>query len=139
MPINLSRSMSLSIFDQYQHEIVLQTNASNPFQLFIHHESASSLPSMHLENVTSNTHGHLFSLHWINTTFDYSTMLHFQMKPLNTSLAYLLIYAFDRSPQLNRSLHNIDGWTLFCPSSKSINEQHLSLSMYLFQLFQRFI
>ncbi|CAF1681875.1 unnamed protein product, partial [Adineta ricciae] len=42
---------------------------------------------------------------------------HFEIHPLNTSLAYLFIYKFDQSPQLNSSINLIDGWALFCPST----------------------
>jgi hypothetical protein len=37
---------------------------------------------------------------------------------LDQILAYLFIYKFDSSPQLNSSINLIDGWSLFCPSSQ---------------------
>ena len=37
------------------------------------------------------------------------------MKPLDHTVGYLIVYRFDSSPQLNRTINLIDGWTLFCP------------------------
>ena len=133
---NLSRSISLSVFDQEGHEIAIGAKASSPIEMIIPRDpNLRSLP-MTLQNVTSlndTVHNLLFNLHFVKLAFDYSVSLHLQMRPLNSSLAYLLIYAFDRAPRLNRSVHDIDGWRLFCPSSKcnSIDEEahgHISLS-----------
>ncbi|CAF2863540.1 unnamed protein product [Rotaria sp. Silwood2] len=64
----------------------------------------------------------LFNHHFIDITQSQwnnnrTVALTFEMHPLNISLAYLLIYRFDNSPQLNSSINQIDGWTLFCPSN----------------------
>ena len=65
------------------------------------------------------------------------------MHPLNTTIAYLFIYKFDQTPQLNSSLNTIDGWTLFCPSrltNESVytyfldNQQTLSHQSLIFGL-----
>jgi hypothetical protein len=64
------------------------------------------------QNVTFLTsHNQLFNLHYINITTILTISVHFEIRPLNTTLAYLFIYKFDQIPQLNQS----DGWTLFCP------------------------
>jgi len=78
---------------------------------------------MFLQNVISSNstpHNQLFNLHYIDITNTLPVSVHFEIHPLNTSLAYLFIYKFDNSPQLNSSINQIDGWTLFCPLSKSI-------------------
>ena len=119
--------MSFSVFDQDGGEIAIRANASSPIELLIPRDPHLQPPPMHLQNVTSMDGTRLFNLHFVQLGFDYSFSLHFQMHPVNSSLAYLLIYAFDRPPRLNRSLSDIDGWTLFCPLSKchSIETTHL--------------
>ena len=52
--------------------------------------------------------------------------VHLELRPLFSNLSYLLIYRFDRSPVLNTSLQQIDGWSLFCPASK---DRCISLSV----------
>jgi hypothetical protein len=76
---------------------------------------------MILQNVTSinsTPHNQLFNLNYLNITSSLSISVHFEMHPLNITLGYLFIYKFDQTPQLNSSINQIDGWTLFCPSSK---------------------
>ncbi len=121
---NLSTSVSLSMFDQYGDEIPVRTNSSQPIEIMIPRDPNLIIPSMSLQNVTSNNstpHNQLFHLHYVNITTVLSISVHLEMHPLNTSLAYLLIYKFDQLPQLNGSINQIDGWTVLCPSSKIFN------------------
>ena len=73
----------------------------------------STFPPMILQNVTSIPHQQLFNFHYVNITTILSISVHIEIEPLNSSVAYLLIYKFDKIPQLNE----IDGWTVFCPST----------------------
>ena len=118
---NLSRSISLSLLDQHGNEILIQTNLTHPIELIIPRDPNTIIPSMTLQNVSSfnsTPHYQLFNLHYINITTILPISVHFEMHPLNTSLGYLFIYKFDTSPILNSTINEIDGWTLFCPSSK---------------------
>jgi hypothetical protein len=118
---NLSRSLSLSILDQYGNEISIQTNENQSIEIIIPRDPNVIIPSMILQNVTSmniTPHNQLFYFHYTNITNVLPISVHFEIHPLNTSLAYLFIYKFDQVPQLNSSLDQIDGWTLLCPSSK---------------------
>jgi hypothetical protein len=117
---NVSRSISLSILDQYGNEVSIQTNASHPIEIIIPRDPNLLIPQMILQNVTSmnsTPHNQLFYFQYLNITSVLSISVHFEMRPLNTSLAYLFIYKFDQTPLLNSSVNLIDGWTLFCPSS----------------------
>ena len=81
---------------------------------------------MTLQNVTSmnRTPHHLsFNLHHVGLirSNNLSISVHVQMEPLNESVAYLFIYRFDQIPQLNSSIKQIDGWTLFCPLSEFLS------------------
>jgi hypothetical protein len=115
---NLSRSVTFSILNSSGNEIPFQTNLSDPIELIISRDPNLVLPSMSLQNVTLTTDHLLFNLHYVNLSQSNNNLafsLHFEMHPLSTTLAYLLIYKFDSSPQLNSSINQIDGWTLFCP------------------------
>ncbi|CAF1529483.1 unnamed protein product, partial [Adineta steineri] len=115
---NLSRSISLSIIDQNGNEVSFQAHQDNPIQLIIPRDPNVLIPSMYLQNVTSinsTTNNLLFNYHYINITSSLPISVHFEIRSLNKSLAYLFIYKFDQTPQLNSSINLIDGWTMFCP------------------------
>lgn len=118
---NLSRSISLSLFDRNGNEIPIRTNLGQSIELIIPRDPNLVVPSMTLQNVTSlnsTPHHLLFNLHFVNITNSLSVSVHFEIQPLNTNIGYLFIYKFDSSPILNSSVNQIDGWTLLCPSSK---------------------
>ncbi|CAF1035223.1 unnamed protein product [Adineta ricciae] len=119
---NLSRSISFSILDTNGKPIPIQTTFDHPIELIIPRDSFLVVPPMSLQNVTSFNssmvppHQQLFNLHFVNITNPSLTIsVHFEMHPLNASLAYLFIYRFDTTPILNSSHQQIDGWSLFCP------------------------
>ncbi|CAF3624741.1 unnamed protein product [Adineta steineri] len=115
---NLSRSISLSIIDQNGNEVSFQARQDNPIQLIIPRDPNILIPSMYLQNVTSTNstiNNLLFNYHYINITSSLPISVHFEIHSLNRSLAYLFIYKFDQTPQLNSSINLIDGWTIFCP------------------------
>ncbi|CAF4200745.1 unnamed protein product, partial [Adineta steineri] len=115
---NLSRSISLSIIDQNGNEIPFKANENNSIKLIIPRDPNVLIPSMYLQNVTSinsTINNLLFNYHYVNITSSFPISVHFEIHSLNTNLAYLFIYKFDQTPQLNSSINLIDGWTMFCP------------------------
>ena len=56
------------------------------------------IPSMVSQNVTSISFIQLFHLHYIGLDNTQSISVHFEIHPLNHTLAYLFIYRFDSSP-----------------------------------------
>ncbi|CAF0758584.1 unnamed protein product [Adineta steineri] len=115
---NLSRSISLSIIDQNGNDVSFEAHQNNPIQLIIPRDPNVLIPSMYLQNVTSinsTINNLLFNYHYINITSSLPISVHFEIHSLNKSLAYLFIYKFDQTPQLNSSINLIDGWTMFCP------------------------
>ena len=120
---NVSRSISLSILDQNGNEISVQTDPDHPIEIIIPRDPNLIIPSMNLQNVTSmnaTPHNQLFHLHYLNLTTSLPVSVHVEIQPLNTSLGYLFIYRLDQIPLLNSSINLIDGWALFCPSSRSV-------------------
>jgi len=106
---NVSRSISFSLFDSDGNEIFLD----HSIEIMIPRDPNRILPPMILQNITSIPHQQLFNFHYVNITATLSISVHIEIEPSNSSVGYLLIYKFDRIPQLNE----IDGWTVFCPSN----------------------
>ena len=119
--MNLSRSISLSLVDEDGNEVSVRTNVDQPVEMIIPRDPSFRLPPMSLQNVTSLTNDsldrRLFNLHSIDFTKTSSFALHLEVHPLTANLSYLMIYRFDAAPVLNTSLSQIDGWSLFCPST----------------------
>ena len=127
MNTKLSTSISLTLVDQDGQELPLRTSINHPFELWIPRDPQFNMPSMHLQNVTSisphpSSSSLLFNLHHIDLTKLVNVSIHFELQPIQKNLSFLLIYRFDRSPIFNRSMRLIDGWTLFCSSSKTIQD-----------------
>jgi hypothetical protein len=119
---NLSTSLSLSILDQTGKEMALTTSAEDRFEFIIPRDPTLVVPAMARQNATSLSaipHSQLFNLHYINIhqSSALTISLHLEMRPVTVNVSYLLIYRFDGSPQLNRSVAQIDGWSLLCASS----------------------
>jgi hypothetical protein len=117
--LNLSRSLSLSILDESNHELPIQTTVDRPIEFMIPRDPNLFIPPMIPQDVTSTNdieHNQLFYLKFINITSILPVSVHFEIRPLNISLAYLFIYKFDQAPVLNTLMNFTDGWSLFCPA-----------------------
>ncbi|CAF1074084.1 unnamed protein product [Adineta steineri] len=115
---NLSRSASFSILDQNGNEISIKTNSANPINIIIPRDPYMTISSMILQNVTSinsTLDNQFFHFHYVNITNPLPISVHFDIHPLNVTIAYLFIYKFDQIPSSDGS--NSDGWTIFCPSN----------------------
>lgn len=94
---------------------------SQAIELIIPRDPNLVLPTMTQQNVTgltSTPHSQLFYLHFVNITTSLPVSVHLEIHPLNVNLSYLLIYRFDRSPILNSTTDQTDGWMPLCHSSK---------------------
>ena len=143
---NVSTSISLTILDQNGNVVPIETNLSQPIEIIIPRDPNRMIPAMILQNATSTNsppHNQLFQLHYVNITSVVDISVHLEIHPLNSSLAYLLIYKFDQMPQLNSSIRQMDGWSFFCPfnlNSESIytyfldNQQTLGHQSMIFGL-----
>lgn len=116
---NLSRSLAFSLLDENGAETPLEVNSTDPFEFFIPRDPQSIVPLLFPHNVTSiDARPYLFHFHSNNLTHDdpnVTLSVHLDMRPVNNSLAYLLIYQFDDTPQID-SIG--DRWMPFCPKSK---------------------
>ena len=101
--------------DDKGNDIPLLTDVDHPFEIVIPRDPLSIIPPMSLANVTGQRG---FQFH--STDLKPKSSIHFEIRPLNINLSYAFIYRFDQAPILNSSQPQIDGWTIFSPSS---NEQ----------------
>ncbi|UJR11342.1 hypothetical protein I4U23_015523 [Adineta vaga] len=116
---NLSRSISFSFLDHNQEEIPIETTMNKSIEIIIPRDPNLIVSPMILQNATlMNMAPHHLSFHYqyFNLTTSLPMSVHWNIQPLNVSVAYLIIYRFDQIPQLNSSINQIDGWTLLCPS-----------------------
>jgi hypothetical protein len=117
----MSTVISLTVLDQYGHEIPIHASVEQPIEFFIPRDSNLVLPSMALQHVTSKNNDQPFYLNKIDLSqfvinSNLTVSVHFELRPLDTSLGYVFIYKFDDTPQLNSLINDTDGWALFCPS-----------------------
>ncbi len=113
---NLSRSVSLSIFDQHGNEISIETDLDNPIEIIIPRDPNLLIPPMIFQNVTSHNQSYYYKFIDIKQTQPNENLtisIHFEIHPLDKNLSYLFIYQYDHPLQLNQ----LDGWALFCPSN----------------------
>ncbi len=123
---NLSTTLSLTILDRNGNELSFETSVDHPIELIIPRDPNLIIPSMALQNVISmnlTPHHQLFNLHFVKIpqtqwNNNRTVSITIEMHSLNITLGYLFIYRFDNPPQLNSSINQIDGWSLFCPSSE---------------------
>ena len=120
---NLSTSLTLSLLGPDGNELAVHSDLERPIELIIPRDPNVVIPEMALQDVTSlnaSPHKLIFNLHFFNITTTLPVSVHLEMRPLDAARGYLLIYRFDSVPQLNSSVHLIDGWTPFCPSSEHL-------------------
>lgn len=117
---NLSRSISLSLVDANDNEMSVRTNSSQPIEVIVPRDPQLLVAPMAVQDVTamnSTSRQSLFQLHVVDLSSVLPVSVHWEIEPVNSSLAYLLVYRFDGIPQLTGSINAIDGWTLLCPAS----------------------
>jgi hypothetical protein len=121
---NLSTSVSLSLIDKYGNDILINASIEEPIEFIIPRDPNTIGSTINWEYVsTSNGTNRSFNLHSVNLVRNnkLDVSVHFEIRPINKSAAYWFIYKFDGGPQINSSMNLIDGWTLFCPPSKSFH------------------
>ena len=136
---NLSTSLALSVLDASGNELVIRTDRDHPIELIIPRDPNAIVPPMVLQNVTvvdRSPHRQLFNLHFSNISSVLPVSVHFEMRPHDGRLGYLFVYRFGTAPQLNSSIHLVDGWTVFCAADTHTffidNEQTLGHESVIF-------
>ena len=133
---NLSTSISLSLIDENGNDIPIHAGMDQPIELLIPRDPNILIPPFESQNVSSlATHNQTFNFHFVNLSRnnnDLTVSVRFQMRPLNQTRAYWLIYRFDGIPIINASTRLIDGWSLFCPFGNSHSFREGSCTSLIF-------
>lgn len=128
---NLSRSISLSVFDADGKRVRLTTKKDEPFEIIIPRDPSLIIPTMFRENVTQmetndTMNGRRF-FKYQQAQLQEMSSIHLELHPLNIDLSYLFVYYFDQSMQ------KIDGWAIFSPES-NLKDLFLLVHSDLFQI-----
>lgn len=111
---NLSRSWSLSILDENENEISIQTKINERIEFFIPRDPNLVIPMMISQNVTEKNQGNLlFNYHQVyfpSTNPNLTFAIHLEIHPLAENISYFVIHQFDRQ--------SIDNWIVFCPKGQ---------------------
>lgn len=115
---NLSRSFSLTIFDENGKEIVIQTNG---IEFFIPRDPNWIIPAMFLQRNSSDLliQYHQYSLSTIDRQLTFS--IHLEMHPIDKNLSYFFMYQFDIQPRFQ----SIDQWMFFCPKDLNLDGNYV--------------
>lgn len=124
--VGLSRSISITLFDENNKEIHPEISVDQPIEIFIPRDPNIDIPPMKKQNVTSIKLNQTFYLQIIDfskslNNRNVTPSLHFEIHPAKLHLAYLFIFQFDDISPLNISINETDHWSLFCPHSRSIH------------------
>ncbi|CAF4649449.1 unnamed protein product [Rotaria socialis] len=125
---SMSTMISFSVLDSNGTQIPIVTDDEHPIEIIIPRDPNFIIPPMILHNVTKmyaptqQFHFQTFNITQSNENLTVS--LHFEMRPRNPSLNYLLILKFDGQPHLNGTIENIDDWSLLCSSNMSEDGIH---------------
>ena len=103
---NFSRSISLSLFNEYGQVIPWNTTFDNPIEIFIPRDPNLIIGQMFEQHVTQKSI--LFNYHMYYLKRNYA--IHFELHSMNENISYLLTYQLDSS--------NINGWTYFCSTER---------------------
>lgn len=116
-----STTISLSLLDRHGNNLLVNTSMDEPFKFIIPRDPNTIDSSVNWQyispgNGTNQSSNNIHSVNIVRNT-NLNISVHFEIRPINKSLAYWFVYKFDNAPQVNSSINIIDGWTLLCPSS----------------------
>ena len=123
--ISSSRSLSYSIYDTDLTEIPV-TNQNNPIHFWISKDPTvpvtpfSFINTTIVTNTTSTSNDSVQLLNGFVVTglilSGSNVSLHIQLKPINTSLSYLILVKFGDNPILDEGVAYYDALNLYCPN-----------------------
>jgi len=116
--IGLSSSVGLSLYDENSNELEI-TQSLSPIDILIQRDQNVSRIKFEYVNATDN--GFLSGSYFLQNSFKIkmnNASIHIELKPLNTSLAYLLVMKLGYMPLINSTHADYSFFKVFCPSNK---------------------
>jgi hypothetical protein len=110
--IGVSNSIGLAFYDSKNNDLPITDNS---IEVFIQRDS--NLPDITFKYV--NTTRFQLSSGFLQNAFNITSTnasIHIELKPINESIAYLIVLKFGSSPIINETYSNYDAFKFICPS-----------------------
>ncbi len=114
--IGLSSSVGLSLYDENSNELEI-TQSLSPIDILIQRDQ--NINQIKFEYVNATNIGFLSGSYFLQNSFKIkmnNASIHIEIKPLNASLAYLLVLKLGYMPLINSTHADYSSFKLFCPS-----------------------
>ena len=116
--IQLSRSLTLSVYQNEAFQEINVINQANLFDMWISRDRSIPIQSFSLVNAVSSNASLLDGFYVSGFNLNYTNVsIHIQLKPLNKQLSYLAMIKFGQNPLLS----NYDVLYIFCPNDLIVN------------------
>ena len=115
--IGNSNSVGLALFDENNYELDISGMKSSPISIYIPRDQ--NLPEYSFQSVNATQiqleHGSFylpcsFRLKALNSS------IHIELKPIDSSLGYVVVLKFDQTPIVNSTYAYYDAFKILCPS-----------------------
>jgi hypothetical protein len=116
--IGLSSSVGLSLYDENSNELEI-TQSLSPIDILIQRDQ--NVNRIKFEYVNATDIGFLSGSYFLQNSFKIkmnNASIHIELKPLNTSLAYLIVMKLGYMPLINSTNADYSSFKVFCPSNK---------------------
>ena len=116
--IRMSSSAGLKLYDRNANEIKI-TQSITPIEMFLMRDLNAFNYSFEYINATSL--GFLEGSYFLRNSFKIQTInasIHIEIKPINTSIGYLLVVKLGYMPLVNKTSADYSWFQIFCPSKK---------------------
>jgi len=127
--IGMSASISLEIYDQNMNEIRM-AESRMPIDLIIRRDS--NLPEYPFQYV--NISEIKLSTSYLNNAFSLiadNASIHIELKPLNWTLAYLVVIKLGYTPILNSTYADFTSFKIFCPSREFYQFEYIFINLFV--------
>jgi len=114
--IDMSSSISLTFYDENANEIKIR-QSKYPIDILIQRDQNTLNYSFEYINATSI--GFLSGSYFLQNSFSLkmtNASIHIELKPLNVSIAYLVVLKFGYMPIINSTSADYTSFRIFCPS-----------------------
>jgi hypothetical protein len=118
--VGFSSSIELSFYDESLNEIEI-SDTSKPIDIVISRDpSVSKHPYQYVNVSQIKLRSDSFILQNSFNLISTNASIHIELKPLNQSIGYLLVFKLGFSPIVNSIQTDYDSLEIFCPSKNSI-------------------
>jgi hypothetical protein len=120
--IGMSSSIGLTFYDENANEIEISQSLS-PIEIIIQRDKNTQ--NITFEYVNATNIGFLFGSYFLQNSFKIKTnnaSIHIEIKPLNMTIAYLLVVKLGYMPIVNSTSTDFTSFKLFCPSKIFISK-----------------